>query len=86
MMRIEWNYSVGENGEPDYIWLSVDKHSIIKFASFEEFLTFIDSTCEISETIADEIGYEVMTIGDFEEFENSKEDDSQDFNTKKFLN
>ena len=80
-MRIEYNYEEND-GNVNQVWFSLDKYNITRFDSFDEFLRFVYAMEEMAETIAEEMGIDIMAQDD------DLDDDFQSFTTniKKFLN
>ena len=80
-MRIEYNYEEND-GKVNQVWFSLDKYNITRFDSFDEFLRFVYAMEEMAETIAEEMGIDIMAQDD------DLDDDFQSFTTniKKFLN
>lgn len=80
-MRIEYNYEEND-GKVNQVWFSLDKYNITRFDSFDEFLRFVYAMEEMAETIAEEMGIDIMNQDD------DLDDDFQSFTTniKKFLN
>ena len=80
-MRIEYNYDEND-GNVNQVWFSLDKYNITRFDSFDEFLRFVYAMEEMAETIAEEMGIDIMAQDD------DLDDDFQSFTTniKKFLN
>ena len=80
-MRIEFNYDQ-QDGKVSQVWFSLGKYNLTRFDSFDDFLKFVFAMEEIAETIADEMGIDIM---------NQDSDEDDDFpsfatNIKKFLN
>lgn len=76
-LRVEYNYEE-ENGNVNQVWFSLNKHTITRFSSFDEFLSFVYAMEEMAETIAEEMDINLEYI----------DDDISSFTTdiKRFLN
>lgn len=76
-LRVEYNYEE-ENGNVSQVWFSLNKRTITRFSSFDEFLSFVYAMEEMAETIAGEMDINLEYI----------DDDISSFTTdiKRFLN